>query len=391
RWQQVKGVLTRASALQAAARALYLAEVCAEDAELRSEVKSLLAAHSKEDAILDRPVDEYLPAYEPGSTEDAWLGQRIGAYEVVACIGSGGMGTVYRARRVDAQYEKEVAIKLVRAGFGTEIVLHRLRIERQILANLDHPNIARLLDGGVTSTGEPFLVLELVNGEPIDEYCDRHAPPIAERLRLFREVCVAVSYAHRHLVVHRDLKPANIFVTQEGSIKLLDFGIAKLLQPVTEQGDAVEATRTLLKAMTPAFCSPEQLLGLPVTTASDVYSLGVVLFHLLAGRSPYRSTLDSTQDAIRHICETEPMRPSVAASRYGARQIPCALPDRDLDDITLRALRKEPEKRYSSAEQFSEDVHRYLAGLPVIARGDQLSYRAGKFWRRHRIGLTMSG
>jgi len=391
RWERVKEVFAHASTLDGAAREDYLVGMCAQDAELRSEVDSLLAAHESDDSLLDHQAEQFAPSLESSEEADPWLGRRIGAYEIIACIGRGGMGAVYRARRADAQYEKEVAIKVVRAGFGTELVLQRFWAERQFLANLDHPNIARLLDGGATSSGEPFLVLELVRGEAIDEYCDRHNLPIAARLRLFREVCAAVSYAHRHLIVHRDLKPANILVTEEGSIKLLDFGIAKLLQPETDGSAPVEATRTLIKAMTPAFSSPEQVLGLPITTASDVYSLGVVLFHLLAGRGPYRSTLGSTRDAIRDVCEVEPLRPSGAAAEGAKSGKPRQLPDRDLDDITLRALRKEPDKRYSSVEQFSEDLRRYLAGLPVIARGDRWSYRAGKFWRRHHMALTMSG
>ena len=391
RWQQVKEVFGHASELDESARRRYLTQACVDDPALRAQVEALLAAHASADAILDHPMDHFLPPGEPEPSEDPCLGARVGAYQLVACIGRGGMGAVYRARRVDAQYETEVAIKLVRAGFANELVLQRLRAERQILAGLDHPNIARLLDGGATASGEPFLVLELVNGEPIDEYCNSRSLAIEERLRLFQQVCAAVSYAHRHLVVHRDLKPANILVTAEGAIKLLDFGIAKLLQPPSEQPPSAQPTQTLLKAMTPAFSSPEQLLGLRVTTASDVYSLGVVLFHLIAGRSPYRGTLDSPADAIRDVCETEPLRPSIAAVQ-GAK--PGGKPlrgDHDLDDITLRALRKEPEKRYSSVDQFSDDLSRYLAGLPVIARGDRLSYRAGRFWRRHRLAVTAAG
>ena len=391
RWQRVKEVFTHASTLEPAAREHYLAESCAQDIELRSHVDALIAAAASPDAVLDHAADHYLPAGETEEPEDPWLGRMIGAYQLLACIGRGGMGAVYRARRADAHYDKEVAIKLVRTGFGSDLVLQRFRVERQILANLGHPNIARLLDGGATASGEPFLVLELVDGDPIDVYCEKHRLSIAERLRLFREVCAAVSYAHRHLVVHRDLKPANILVSEEGAIKLLDFGIAKLLQAAHEDGTPAEATRTSLRAMTPAFSSPEQVLGLPVTTASDVYSLGVVLFHLLTGRGPYRSALDSTHDAIRQVCETEPLRPSVAAVQVPSPVGPRELPDRELDDITLRALRKEPEQRYSSVEQLSEDLSRYLAGLPVIARGDRLSYRARKFWRRHRVAVTVAG
>jgi eukaryotic-like serine/threonine-protein kinase len=390
RWQHVKKVFNDACALDAPTREAYLSDACAGDTELRFQVDSLIAANASTGAVLDHAAAHYVPPFEP-PPEDPWLGKQVGAYQLVACIGRGGMGSVYRARRADAEYENEVAIKLVRAGYGTDLVLQRFRAERQILANLGHPNIARLLDGGATASGEPFLVLELVDGEPIDEYCDKRNLSIDERLKLFRDVCTAVSYAHRHLVVHRDLKPANILVTAEGTIKLLDFGVAKLLQAIPEDGAPAEATQTSLRAMTPAFSSPEQILGLPVTTASDVYSLGVVLYHLLAGCSPYRSKLGSTRDAIREVCETEPLRPSLAAAQIARKGANPAQPDRDLDDITLRALRKEPDKRYSSVEQFSEDLRRYLAGLPVIARGDRLSYRAGKFWRRHRLGVTVTG
>lgn len=391
RWQQVKAVFTHASGLDAVAREAYLADACAKDTELRFHVDSLIAANANPAAVLDYAAVHYAPPFEPQLPGDPWLGKQVGAYQLVACIGRGGMGAVYRARRADAEYENEVAIKLVRAGFGTDLVLQRLRAERQILANLGHPNIARLLDGGATPSGEPFLVLELVDGERIDRYCDTRNLSIDERLNLFRAVCTAVSYAHRHLVVHRDLKPANILVTAEGAIKLLDFGIARLLHAMPDFGAPAEATQTSLRAMTPAFSSPEQILGLPVTTASDVYSLGVVLYHLLAGCSPYRSSLSSMRDAIREVCETEPLRPSIAAAQSSQQGVTRAQPDRDLDDITLRALRKEPDKRYSSVEQFSEDLRRYLAGLPVTARGDRLSYRAGKFWGRHRLGVTLTG
>jgi eukaryotic-like serine/threonine-protein kinase len=385
RWQIVKELLAQASLLRTAERDRYLAEACANDAELRDEVGSLLAADHCADAILDQPLERFVAADAIGGPPDRWLGTRIGAYELVARLGSGGMGEVYRARRADTQFEKDVAIKLVRRGYDSQLVLQRFGAERQILADLDHPNIARLLDAGVSESGEPYLVMELVDGEPIDRYCESRRLPIPERLRLFREVCAAVSHAHQHLVVHRDLKPANILVTARGTIKLLDFGIAKLLQAPAAGGDVADATQTMFRAMTPAFSSPEQLLGLRITTASDVYSLGVVLYHLLAGRSPYRSTLASTHDAIKDVCETEPAKPSVAAAQTAADGAARPLPDRDLDDITLRALRKEPDKRYSSVEQLSGDLGRYLAGLPVLARGDRIAYRAAKFARRHRV------
>ena len=387
-WRRVREVFEQVSALDTAAQSPCLERACGDDVELRAEVESLLAAHAAADAIIDRSAVEYLPAGALEPPAEDWHGRRVGAYELLACIGRGGMGEVWRARRADAHYDKEVAIKLVRVGHASEFVLQRLRTERQILATLEHPNIARLIDGGMTAEGQPYLVMELVDGRPIDEYCESNALPIAARLRLFCEACAAVNYAHQRLVVHRDLKPSNILVTVEGAVKLLDFGIAKILQPPPADGAPVDASLTSMRALTPAFSSPEQILGLNITTASDVYSLGVVLYHLLAGRSPYRTALSSTRDAIRDVCETEPMRPSVAASQLAAAGQVRVLPDRDLDDITLTALRKEPEKRYSSVEQLSEDLRRYLAGLPVAARGDQFSYRAGKFARRHRVELA---
>ena len=386
RWGRVKDVFAQASELDTASQRSFLEHACRNDDELQAEVASLLCAHATADAVVDRSAVEHLPPQALESSAEDWQGRRIGAYELLACLGRGGMGEVWRARRADTQYEKEVAIKLVRIGYDTAFVLQRFKSERQILATLEHPNIARLIDGGVTAEGQPYLVMELVDGRPIDEYCESRGLSTAERLRLFREVCAAVSYAHQRLVVHRDLKPGNILVTADGMVKLLDFGIAKLVQPSPADGAPTEATHTTMRALTPAFSSPEQILGLNITTASDVYSLGVVLFHLLAGCSPYRTNLASTRDAILDVCETEPQTPSAAAQFSGSDK-PRGRLDRDLDVITLKALRKEPEKRYSSVEQLSEDLRRYLAGLPVIARGDQLSYRAGKFLRRHRVEL----
>jgi len=379
RWQRVKDVFSAACELDASERNRYLDETCAGDAALRAEVVSLLDAHNQTDAVIDRPAAAYVGGGEVFAGSDRRIGQRIGAYEIVALIGHGGMGEVYRARRVDAQYDKEVAIKLVPAGYHRDFVLQRLRAERQILANLDHPDIARLIDGGATDEGLPYLVMELVAGEPLDRYCEQRKLTMRERLQLFREVCAAVSYAHQRLVVHRDLKPGNILVTAEGRVKLLDFGIAKLLQPSANDTGAAP-TITLMQALTPGFASPEQILGGTITTASDVYSLGVVLYLLLTGRSPYRTSLDSAQDAIREVCDNDPPPPSSHLSL-----------DRDLDAITLRALRKEPDKRYRSVDELSEDVRRHLEGLPVLARGDQFSYRAGKFVRRHRIEIIAAG
>jgi eukaryotic-like serine/threonine-protein kinase len=388
RWQQVKEVFSTASVLSAAEQCGYLDEACGSDAELRSEVDSLLRAHSSEHAIFDRPATSHLDSAQALAAADPWLRRRVGPYELVSLIGRGGMGAVYRARRVDAEYEKEVAIKLVPAGYHADYVLQRLRAERQILATLDHPNIARLIDGGATDDGLPYLVMELVDGDSLDRYCDRRTLPLRDRLRLFREVCAAVSYAHQRLVVHRDLKPGNILVAADGMVKLLDFGIAKLMQPAVAETNTAP-TVTLMHALTPGFSSPEQILGRPITTASDVYSLGVVLYLLLTQRSPYVTKLDTAQDAIRQVCEVEPTRPSEVSRHL----------DRDLDAITMCALRKEPERRYRSVDELSEDIRRYLEGRPVTARGDQIGYRAGKFIRRRKleiaaaslIGVTLIG
>lgn len=373
RWARIKAIFADATAREPAQRAAWLAEACGDDAALRAEVDKLLAAHERTGAVFDKPAAAYVTGEALTAGTHQWLGQRLGPWEISAILGRGGMGEVYRARRVDAEYDKEAAIKLVPAGYQAEFVLKRLRTERQILATLEHPNIARLIDGGASEQGVPYLVMELVDGVPIDEYC--RGKPLETMLRLFRDVCAAVTYAHQRLVVHRDLKPSNILVTADGAVKLLDFGIAKLLQPSNAETGAPEATR--FQTFTPGFASPEQVLGQPITTASDVYSLGVLLYLLLAGRGPYRR-IDSTQDAIREVCETEPAAPSSVAPRVA----------RDLDAICLRALRKEPDRRYRSVEEFSEDIRRYLSGLPVIARGDQFSYRAGKFLRRHRIEVA---
>ena len=374
-WLRVKDVFSAASALGEPQRTQYLNEACGDDAQLRAEVDSLLAAHNQADAVVDRPAAAYVSG-APWLGTDHRIGQRVGAYEIVALIGHGGMGEVYRARRVDAEYDKEVAIKLVPAGYHRDFVLQRVRAERQILANLDHPDIARLIDGGATDDGLPYLVMELVEGEPLDRYCEQHDLSVRARLQLFRDVCAAVSYAHQRLVVHRDLKPSNILVTADGRVKLLDFGIAKLLQPTASESVAAP-TVTLMQALTPGFASPEQILGETITTASDVYSLGVLLYLLLTGRSPYRTSLDSAHDVIREVCETDAAPPSAHATL-----------DRDLDAITLRALRKEPDKRYRSVDLLSEDIGRHLEGLPVQARGDQFSYRAWKFVRRHKLQIA---
>jgi serine/threonine protein kinase len=333
-------------------------------------------------------------------------GQRFGAYQVIREIGRGGMGAVYLAARADDQYKKRVALKILRVDMNAQEVLSRFRHERQILASFDHPNIAGLLDGGSTPNGEPYFVMDYVEGTPIDQYCDSHSLTVAERITLFRQVCSAVQYVHQNLIVHRDLKPSNILVTPEGVPKLLDFGIAKILKPEM-MATMVNATRAEDRVMTPAYASPEQVRGEPITTASDIYSLGVVLFEIFTGRRPYRVKSNTAHELARVICDEEPDKPSTAITKTdrGAAQTSARVeelsrkrstePERlerrlkgDLDNILLKAMRKEPQRRYASVEQFSEDLHRHLANLPVSAHEDSLGYRTEKFVRRNAIPVT---
>ena len=404
RWQRVKQLLDQAIALADSERSSFLDRECGNDLELRREVDSLLASHQEAGTgFLKKPALDLKSALPPALVR---AGRRIGVYQIIEEIGRGGMGEVYRAVRADGQFTKEVAVKLVRGGFDTAFVLERFRTERQILATLDHPNIAHLLDGGTTEDGIPYLVMELIEGERIDLYCDQQRLSITQRLQLFRQVCAAVQYAHQRLVIHRDIKPSNVLVTKEGAPKLLDFGIAKILDPTA--GDGGETT--LGRPMTPEYASPEQIRGEPITTASDVYSLGVVLYQLLTGRSPYPGETRSPHELARAVCETDPGRPSTAvlrpqAVRTGDRveQVapeevsrpregsPATLHRRlagDLDNIVLMALRKEPERRYASVEQFGEDIRRHLEALPVAATKGSWSYRAGKFVARHKVSVA---
>ena len=401
RWEKVKNLLDEALPLDRAERDSYLRQVCAGDDDLRVEVESLLSSY-------EHAGNEFLqvPAFDVYAKEASRLGRRLGPYNIVEEIGQGGMGEVYRAIRDDGQYTKEVAIKLVRGGFDNASVLERFRNERQILASLDHANIAHLMDGGTTEDGIPYLVMELVEGVPIDSYCDQHQLNITQRLQLFRDVCAAVQYAHQRLVIHRDIKPGNILVTGGGIPKLLDFGIAKIFDP------AHSAETTLAHPMTPEYASPEQIRGEAVTTAADVYSLGVVLYQMLTGRSPYPGDTHLSHDLARAICEAEPERPSSVIlkpeeiQRHGetapltptevssAREGSVAKLRRrlrgDLDNIVLKALRKEPQRRYASVEQFAEDIRRHLDGLPVTASKASWSYRAAKFIKRHRAAMAVS-
>lgn len=390
------------------------------DSSLRSQVESLLSAHAQaasftENAELNETAWLYDAPTMPLSVEEQepLSGRRIGTYKVIREIGFGGMGTVYLAERDDDNFQKQVAIKVVKRGMDTDFVVRRFRNERQILASLDHPNIARLLDGGTTDDGLPYFVMEYIEGQPISNYCDSRRLTTVERLDLFRKVCSAVHYAHQNLVIHRDIKPANILVTEDGTPKLLDFGIAKLLDPDSVP-HTVELTAASMRLLTPEFASPEQVKGEPITTATDIYSLGVVLYELLTGHRPYRVTGKSALDWVRVICDEEPERPSTKVRRDETAidrdgQIKVAItaetvshnrnsqPDKlrrrlkgDIDNIVLRAIRKEPQRRYASADQFANDIKRHIDGLPVIARKDTFLYRAAKFVRRNRAAVAVA-
>jgi serine/threonine protein kinase len=394
RWQQIKHVLDEAIALDAARRRPYLERIGSADPDLCSEVETLLRHHLQAaSGFLVKPMFKDRADSSPTKPILSRVGNRVGVYQLLEEIGQGGMGSVYRAARADGQYEKQVAVKLVRSGYDTESVLERFRHERQILASLDHPNIARLLDGGTTDDGLPYLVMELIEGIPVDEYCNQHSLSISQRLQLFQQVCAAVQYAHQRLVIHRDIKPGNILVTSAGTPKLLDFGIAKIFDPTS----ASEAT--LLHPLTPEYASPEQIRGEPITTASDVYSLGVVLYRLLTGQSPYRVETRSPTELARAITETEPLRPSAVVVRgnnasppFSEREGSAAKLRRrligDLDNIALMALRKQAQRRYGSVERLAEDIRRYLEGLPVTARKGSWTYRAGKFVRRNKAAMA---
>ena len=378
-WQRVKSVFDTALELTASKRHAFLDEACADDAELRLEVESLLAASDDAGTFIDRPIFATDAATDAGDGLALAAGSAIGPYRIVQVIGEGGMGTVYQAVRADDLYRKLVALKVIRTGPYDRVSRKQFDMERQILAHLDHPNIAKLLDGGVTPGGQPYFVMDFIMGEPIDAYCARMELSVRARLLLFLTVCSAVHYAHQNLIVHRDLKPQNILVTPEGSLRLLDFGIAKLIDPERDGGDTV----SIVQMFTPDYASPEQLESKPVTTASDVYSLGVLLNVLLTGEKPYTFASRSPLDVLKTICETEPRRPSSNAPRKLARIL-----RGDLDNIVLMALQKVTTRRYASVEQFARDIQRYLDGLPVMAREDTLRYRAGKFIRRHWTGVA---
>ncbi len=377
-WSRIEAALDELLALPQAQRAAALARLTGDDAAMRAELEGLLAETAAVDTLLDQPA---VAAYQPQAQPEGSLaaGTRIGAWHIVNLIGRGGMGEVYRADRADGQFEQQVALKLIRRDAAGEP--RRFTTERQILARLEHPGIAHLLDGGVAEDGRPYMVMELVTGAAITEWCRSHNSTLEQRLRLYMAVCEAVAYAHRNLVIHRDLKPGNVMVTADGQVKLLDFGIAKLLAP----GGAVDAEQTRHVPMTLGYAAPEQLAGGAVTTAADVYALGMLLYELLSGRRPWSLQQLSMPAALDKLLREPPPPPSRAAAQNGAPPVPPRLLHGDLDAIVARALRKEPDKRYATVEALREDVARHLAGEPVAAREGARLYALSRFVGRNRL------
>ncbi|MEM7351603.1 MAG: serine/threonine-protein kinase, partial [Acidobacteriota bacterium] len=390
RWQRTEELFHAAGQLAPQERRAFLLRACGKDLDWVEEIEGLLDAAPGVDRHVDGVISQTLSlAAQQKKGRPPGL-QQVGPYKILRELGRGGMSTVYLAERSDQHFHKLVAVKVVKRGMDTAEILRRLRQERQILAHLEHRHISRLLDGGNTADGRPYFVMEYVDGEPIDRYCVRLELSVEQRLGLFRDVLAAVAYAHRNLVVHRDLKPANILITGRGEVKLLDFGIAKVLDP--ERAADFSATAAPLRFFTLDYASPEQILGQPLNTASDVYSLGVLLFELLTGRRPYDGDVKdrglSRSEKERAICQLDPPRPSDRIFGTGAKHE--ALRRRlrgDLDAIVRKALERQQSGRYLSVEQFAEDLRRHQQGLPVRACQDTLVYRAGKFLRRHRLAV----
>ncbi len=414
RYSQVKSLFQLVLEQPAGGRAMFLERACGADRDLYERVRDLIKSDSTSEDFLEKPaITPISKLMEDAAAEvDEKMPATIGPYALQRPIGSGGMGYVYLAVRADKSYDKQVAIKVIRKGMETDRILQRFRRERQIMASLDHAHIARMLDGGATADGRPYFVMEYVDGQPIDQWCDQKRLTVEQRLRLFLQVCDAIHYAHQNLIIHRDIKPGNILVRPDGTAKLLDFGIAKLMNP--EMGSVVaERTATSMRMMTPQYASPEQVRGDAVTTASDVYLLGIVLYELLTGHRPYEVKEQGTLEAVRAVSQGEPQRPSEALFRVketltieGAKKVtrninivsfarnaePSKMVKRlqgDLDAIALRALRRNPKERYQSAAQLAEDVRNHLAQMPVLARPQSPGYRFGLFLRRNKT-LTLA-
>ncbi len=412
-WDRIDVVLEQVLDLSPTARRVALDRLCGADDALRRAVERVLLADESAGSFLEQPALLGAAHFllDPSPPPISRVGEHVGPYHLVRELGQGGMGSVYLAERADGQFEQQVALKLIRTGRATEEIVWRFREERQILARLEHPNIAGLLDGGVTEAGEPWFAMEYVEGEPLTTWCDLRRMGVRERLALFESVCDAVQYAHRSLVVHRDLKPSNVLVDASGRVRLLDFGIAKVLHVTTDEANAGERTRTGLWVLTPEYGAPEQIRGDPVTTATDVYALGAVLYELLTGQRLHQFERHTPVEIERVVCQSLPVPPSRAVTRPGKHwhrdgRVDAIQPDLiaaargttphrlarelagDLDAMVLTALQKDPARRFPSAEGLREDLQRWRTGRPVRARRDSFGYRAWKFAGRNRLAVA---
>ncbi len=431
-WNKVKELLDQVLELEVSERQAFL-DNCGADAEIRAEIESLISFEAEAENLMNLSAVEFSKDFfADEESSNSLLGQNIGGYRIIRELGMGGMGAVYLAERTDGEFEQKVALKMLKREVNTSAIRRRFQIEREILATLEHPNIARLLDAGTTEDKTPFLAMEYIDGMPIDDYCRRNNLSLDERLSLFQQVCKAVNFAHRNLVVHRDLKPSNILVTKDGIPKLLDFGISKILSKEFDQMDSATVTR--MGAMTPSYASPEQLTQKSVTTATDIYSLGIILYELLSGHRPFEEKEENLKDIFQAVLESEPPPPSSKAQIFSHQsnvefeekpqvseeeiyELPTLIGKPleqtqtnknrltqpklvylspanlrgDLDNIVLKALRKEPDRRYLSAENFAEDILRYQQGLPVTARPHTFSYRAEKFVKRNLLAVVAVG
>jgi TolB-like protein/Tfp pilus assembly protein PilF/tRNA A-37 threonylcarbamoyl transferase component Bud32 len=393
-WRRVREVFEEALAQPPERRQSFVAEACRDEPAIHDQVVALLASHELGAGFLERPAVHLLGGAALAglaslNNPDSNLGQVIGSYCLESCIGHGGMGTVYLARRADRVFERQVAIKMIRRGMDSEIVIRRFQQERQILASLDHPHIARLFDGGTTPEGLPYFVMEYVEGTPIDQYAEAYSLDTRARVELCLRVLEAVQHAHARHIVHRDLKPSNVLVTAEGAPKLLDFGIAKILDPEAQGNSTVTS---LLRAMTPDYASPEQVRGEPITPATDVYALGLLLYELLTGHRPYRLGTRTHDEIARVICEQDPLRPSavVDQTRDGSPELLRRRLAGALDAVVLKALRKEPSKRYPTVAALADDLRCYLSDRPVSAARDAVRYRVVRAVRRHRAAAGVA-
>ncbi|HRH43466.1 MAG TPA: serine/threonine-protein kinase [Pyrinomonadaceae bacterium] len=383
-WKEVKKLLNEVLQTEPSERQLFLQnsgcprEICA-------EVESLIAFETKAENFMKLSALEFSKDFfaKEVNSSNLLIGQQIGVYQIVSELGMGGMGAVYLAERNDGKINQKAAIKMLKREFNIERFRHSFKRESSILAKLNHPNIARLLDAGTTDDGIPYLIMEYVEGETIDNFCEHNNLALKMRLKLFNKVCEAVSFAHQNLIIHRDLKPSNILVTPKGEVKLLDFGISKILNDEQTQE---KTALTMLGAMTPEYASPEQIRGEKVTTSTDIYSLGVVLYKILTGNLPYSLKDKNNGNLMRIITETEPSRPSSQNTNLNSAIRNPQLKG-DIDNIILKSLRKEPERRYKTVEQFSADIWRFIDGLPILARPSTISYRSGKFFQRNKISV----